>query len=633
MADAQKIANAAALDARARPMQRVAAQIGNARVLARDPLPRAMAPLGYPEPHPLGTGLAGVKSLGAHLGDELAALAALVAAQPRELGGERLGGRHLPCLLAIVHHRQRSQSHIHPDRSDARARRLGPRHRIGRNRGEVAARPIAHQCHRAQAPDQRLGAAQLHPAQPGQIHVRPSRLARTARHLLATLIEREAHACLAAAAAKPRVLRSLGEEVRKRPLLVAQHLVERLARQLGKPGRLRRRFQRGELARERDPIQPGLLAKQVHMIVLAVHRDQLRLEVGAGLGEDGSRAGDGVAIEHRAANFDHKDQVHVHLENAVSAESKSSCLGVQPKSIMQHMQRRMMPVLGRELIAQLGSDCAAGPESTVCAGGNQRCYRWRCGSGWLFVKTVSVVCNDRLVGEAAGLTALAEAGALRVPQVRAQGIAADEAFLALEWIDAAAATVDSERRLGEGLAAQHRVTVDQFGWNQDNHIGPTPQGNGWLADWTDFWRERRLRPQLELAVRRGHGRLLEAPGERLLEALDALLGGHRPQPSLLHGDLWGGNWCATAGGEPVIFDPAVYYGDRETDLAMTRLFGGFGRRFYEAYQGSAPLPAGHAERVELYNVYHVLNHANLFGGDYAQQAHAAIRRLLTHVST
>ena len=291
-----------------------------------------------------------------------------------------------------------------------------------------------------------------------------------------------------------------------------------------------------------------------------------------------------------------------------------------------------MPALGRELIAQLGAGCAAGPESTVSDGRGQRCFRWRCGPEWLFVKTVPVVSIDRLMGEAAGLTALADAGALRVPQVRAQGIAAGEAFLALEWIDAAAASSDSERRLGEGLAALHRITADQFGWNQDNHIGPTPQTNGWLADWAAFWPERRLRPQLELAVRRGHARLLGTPGERLLEALDALLGDHRPQPSLVHGDLWGGNWCATADGEPVIFDPAVYYGDRETDLAMTRLFGGFGRRFYEAYQGSAPLPAGHAVRAELYNVYHVLNHANLFGGGYAQQAHAMIRRLLAQVS-
>lgn len=291
-----------------------------------------------------------------------------------------------------------------------------------------------------------------------------------------------------------------------------------------------------------------------------------------------------------------------------------------------------MSELGRALIAELGSDCEAEPESTVSAAGNQRCFRWRCGSGWLFIKTVPVASKDRLAGEAAGLTALATAGALRVPRVRAQGIAVTEAFLALEWIDAAGASSNSERRLGEGLAALHRVTGDRFGWTRDNHIGPTPQANGWLPDWSAFWRERRLQPQLELAMHRGHGRVLRAPGERLLEALDALFGDHRPQPSLLHGDLWGGNWCATADGEPVIFDPAVYYGDRETDLAMTRLFGGFGRRFYEAYQGNAALPAGYAVRVELYNVYHVLNHANVFGGSYVQLAHAMIRRLLAQVS-
>jgi fructosamine-3-kinase len=288
----------------------------------------------------------------------------------------------------------------------------------------------------------------------------------------------------------------------------------------------------------------------------------------------------------------------------------------------------MMAMLGRELIALLGTDCAAEPESTVCASGMQRCYRWRRGSGWLFVKTVPATSNDRLAAEAAGLEALATAGALRVPRVCAQGIAAAEAFLALEWIDMAAATADSERRLGEGLAALHCVTADRFGWNHDNHIGPTPQANGWLADWAAFWREQRLQPQLDLAIRRGHGHLLADSGARLLEVLEVLLVDHGPLPSLLHGDLWGGNWCTTTDGQPVIFDPAVYYGDRETDLAMTRLFGGFGRRFYEAYQGSAPLPAGHAVRAELYNVYHVLNHANLFGGGYVRQAHRMIRRLL-----
>ncbi len=111
--------------------------------------------------------------------------------------------------------------------------------------------------------------------------------------------------------------------------------------------------------------------------------------------------------------------------------------------------------------------------------------------------------------------------------------------------------------------------------------------------------------------------------------MDRLLAGHRPAASLLHGDLWGGNWLASSGGEPVLFDPAVYYGDRETDLAMTRLFGGFGEAFYRAYEAAAPLPPGWPERCELYNLYHVLNHANLFGSAYVRQARSVIERLLT----
>jgi len=147
----------------------------------------------------------------------------------------------------------------------------------------------------------------------------------------------------------------------------------------------------------------------------------------------------------------------------------------------------------------------------------------------------------------------------------------------------------------------------------------------------EFFRERRLRYQLELASQRGFARDLEEPGHRLLEGVGALLEGHRPEPSLLHGDLWAGNWFADGEDRPVIFDPAVYYGDREADLAMTRLFGGFGRAFYSAYETEAPLPPGHAVRAELYNLYHVLNHANLFGGGYARQARSIIDRLLAEV--
>ena len=249
----------------------------------------------------------------------------------------------------------------------------------------------------------------------------------------------------------------------------------------------------------------------------------------------------------------------------------------------------------------------------------------------MFVKVGPRTQRDALAAEAAGLCALAGAHALRVPQVLASGETDTAAFLALEWIEAVPADRDCERRLGEGLAALHAVTASRFGWDRDNTIGATAQVNGWMLDWAGFFRERRLRPQLSLALQNGFGEVLEAAGERLLESIHLLLADHTPSPSLLHGDLWGGNWLAAAGGEPVIFDPAVYYGDRETDLAMTRLFGGFGAAFYRAYLGAAPLPAGAARRSELYNLYHVLNHANLFGGGYPWQARAIIDRLLAQL--
>lgn len=288
--------------------------------------------------------------------------------------------------------------------------------------------------------------------------------------------------------------------------------------------------------------------------------------------------------------------------------------------------------LARALAEQLGGECAPEPQRAVAGGSFDECYRWRCASGTLFVKVAAAPAAARFAAEAAGLAELARAAALRTPRVCARGIAGEQAFLALEWIDAGSGTRGCERRLGEGLAAVHRASAERFGWRIDNNIGATAQLNGWWPDWVAFWRERRLRPQLQWAFERGFGRLLEQPGARLLEALGDLLAGHQPRPSLLHGDLWGGNWFADSKGEPVIFDPAVYYGDREADLAMTRLFGGFGAAFYEAYEGTWPLPAGHAVRLELYNLYHVLNHANLFGAGYARQARSMIERLLAEVA-
>ena len=229
--------------------------------------------------------------------------------------------------------------------------------------------------------------------------------------------------------------------------------------------------------------------------------------------------------------------------------------------------------------------------------------------------------------EAEGLSEIAAANAVRVPEVLAVGQTADTAFLALQWLPFERPGKTCEQRFGEQLATMHRTTRDRFGWHRDNTIGLTPQRNSWSADWQEFFREYRLGFQLELAAKNGYTGELQQQGAHLLKRLPFLFEGYTPAPSLLHGDLWGGNW-ASSGGEPVIFDPAVYYGDRESDLAMTRLFGGFGRAFYDAYETAWPLEPGSARRQDLYQLYHVLNHLNLFGSGYQGRALALIRGLL-----
>jgi len=185
--------------------------------------------------------------------------------------------------------------------------------------------------------------------------------------------------------------------------------------------------------------------------------------------------------------------------------------------------------------------------------------------------------------------------------------------------------------LGEQLASLHRVTADQHGWNRDNFIGSTPQYNTPCDDWLEFWQDCRLKPQLEMSHAAGFRGNLANAGRRLLENLHLLLAGHDPAPSLLHGDLWSGNKAFTPDGQPVIFDPATYYGDREADIAMTELFGGFGADFYAAYNASYPLPDRYPLRRDLYNLYHLLNHLNLFGGGYLSRCERIINNLLAQL--
>lgn len=249
-------------------------------------------------------------------------------------------------------------------------------------------------------------------------------------------------------------------------------------------------------------------------------------------------------------------------------------------------------------------------------------------AGPFFVKRNSAGSAAMFEAEAAGLRELASAGAVRVPTPIACGADASHAWLVLEHLTLSRGTSAGARALGRQLARLHRHAGRTFGWARDNTIGATTQRNTQTDDWITFWREHRLRVQLDLAARNGYRGRLQDSGARLLEALDALLAPHRPPASLLHGDLWRGNAAFTEDGEPVVFDPAVYYGDRETDLAMTELFGGFPDEFYRGYQDEWPLEPGYERRRDLYNLYHVLNHLNLFGGGYLGQAQRLIDRLL-----
>jgi fructosamine-3-kinase len=284
------------------------------------------------------------------------------------------------------------------------------------------------------------------------------------------------------------------------------------------------------------------------------------------------------------------------------------------------------PIFSALADAGLGVDPAASPRP-VGGGDISAAWRLETKDAAVFLKTGPASSYDMFSAEAEGLVELAAPGALRVPETIAFGVDGDTAFVALEWLQFDRPTRDTEHKLGEQLAELHRTTRPQFGWHRDNTIGLTPQHNDWSDDWIQFLRERRLAFQLELAASNGFAGRLQAQGARLLKRLPVYFDGYTPEASLLHGDLWGGNW-ASCGGEPVIFDPAVYFGDRESDLAMTRLFGGFGRAFYDAYEAAWPLSPGHRERCDLYQLYHVLNHLNLFGGAYLGRAQALIDKLL-----
>jgi fructosamine-3-kinase len=261
-------------------------------------------------------------------------------------------------------------------------------------------------------------------------------------------------------------------------------------------------------------------------------------------------------------------------------------------------------------------------------GGGDISAAWRARSEKraVFLKTGPKASLPMFQAEAEGLRELQKAGAIRVPEVLGCVASHSESILALEWIDFELPDAGTQHMLGEQLAMQHRVTAAEFGWHRDNTIGATLQRNTWSDDWVEFLADHRLGFQLHLAEKNGFTGTLQTEGTRLLRDMGQYFDGYWPEPSLLHGDLWGGNWAAHDG-EPVIFDPAVYYGDRESDIAMTSLFGGFEEEFYWAYEETWPLAAGSEKRIKLYQLYHVLNHLNLFGDVYLSRALGVMRDL------
>lgn len=279
-----------------------------------------------------------------------------------------------------------------------------------------------------------------------------------------------------------------------------------------------------------------------------------------------------------------------------------------------------------------------------------------------FIKINEASQIEMFEAEVLGLKQMFHTQTIRVPKPICSGIANDSAYLVLEWLEFGSSNTESWLEMGRKLAAMHKATPPQplsssrladnqssssplvektqsssspllvggteggqkFGWHRNNTIGSTPQINTWTDNWVEFFVQHRLGYQFQLAHRRGG---YFPKQDKLLAFVPKLLN-HQPKASLVHGDLWAGNAGITKLGEPVILDPATYVGDREVDIAMTELFGGFPGAFYRGYNEVWALDTGYKQRKTIYNLYHIINHFNLFGSGYESQANRMIEEIL-----
>ena len=290
-----------------------------------------------------------------------------------------------------------------------------------------------------------------------------------------------------------------------------------------------------------------------------------------------------------------------------------------------------MSELKEVLRAKYGSSITVTGKTPVSGGDINRAYTLLLSDGSiLFMKANRRENGDFFRAEAEGLEAMKRTGAVNVPDVIGGGEDRNESFLLLEHVAEGRRTRGSSEKLGRGLAEMHMYDTSSFtesgkyGFRHDNYIGAGFQCNTPGNKWSEFFINRRLRPQFEKAAsywdadfRKCIERFLDK-AERYLEEPD--------RPSLLHGDLWAGNYMIDTDGEPWLIDPAVYVGHREADLAMTELFGGFDRSFYDAYRESAGIDPYYSDRRDIYNLYHLLNHLNLFGGSYLYSVKSVVSR-------
>jgi protein-ribulosamine 3-kinase len=294
-----------------------------------------------------------------------------------------------------------------------------------------------------------------------------------------------------------------------------------------------------------------------------------------------------------------------------------------PPTVQAAVESALARRSGRESpiaeVAAVGGGCISPTGRITTAAGDRFFIKW---SG-------PELPSGLIAAEALGLRQLAEARAVRVPNVVAVSEPGGEEWLLLEWLQPGGAEKGTWERLGQELAALHRNQASGFGADQDNFIGPLHQGNSALGGWPEFWRDRRLRPQLRMALDRGLLADTDATRfHRLLDRLDDLIApGNEEGPSLLHGDLWSGNVHITGGSVAALVDPSVYYGHREVDLAMADLFGGFDSRFHAAYREAWPIQAGYEDgRRAVYQLYYLLVHVNLFGAGYVERTRQTLSR-------